>query len=563
MSHCSQCGRYVGPYEACPYCGARMAGRVSIRAVKAAAVVLATVGLAVLWLAATRSPVPRIQIGQASATTNMAYVQVQGWVVRGPDYYSDSGYLSFTVADDTGEIRVSAYRKEVSRLRAQGRIPALGDLVSVAGTLRVHEDGVALTVNVPEHVEVLRPEPVERELGSITADDRLLRVRVRGQVWAVRQPYEGLTIITMRDPTGAVDVAVDWDLETLSSELLPLEPGQSVEVVGTVGLYRDAVQIVPVSVMDIVLLPDEVPVAWETNIGALRASDAGRLVAVQGTVTEVTPLPAGVKLTLDDGTGEVAVLLWQDLAQALTDPAALTVGTEMRAVGEVSVYREELEVVPERAMDVEVLTEFGPAEETTAHCVAIGDLTAERVGERVTVEGKVTGVASFSGGLRFTLDDASGQVMLLIWLSTYDELADPAALDLGARVRATGEVEMYEGALQVVPASGADVAVLAPGAVEAPLREIASLATGDAGSLVAVEGAIVRAEPFSSGHRLWLDDGSGEVMLLLWEDIYRRLPGREGLVAGAWVRAVGLVEEYRGRLEIVPRMPHDVRIEEW
>ncbi|HEC36478.1 MAG TPA: hypothetical protein ENI39_08095, partial [Anaerolineae bacterium] len=180
MSHCSQCGRYVGPYEACPYCGARMAGRVSIRAVKAAAVVLATVGLAVLWLAATRSPVPRIQIGQASATTNMAYVQVQGWVVRGPDYYSDSGYLSFTVADDTGEIRVSAYRKEVSRLRAQGRIPALGDLVSVAGTLRVHEDGVALTVNVPEHVEVLRPEPVERELGSITADDRLLRVRVRG-----------------------------------------------------------------------------------------------------------------------------------------------------------------------------------------------------------------------------------------------------------------------------------------------------------------------------------------------------------------------------------------------
>ena len=355
MSHCSQCGRYVGPYEACPYCGARTVGRVSIRAVKVAAAVLATVGLVVLWLAAIRAPVPRIQVGQAGATVNMAYARIEGWVVRGPSYYGDSGYLSFVVADETGEIRVSAYRKEADRLRVQGRVPALGDRVSMAGTLRVREEGVTLTINVPEHVEVLRPEAAERRIGSITPADRLLRVRVRGQVWAVRQPYEGLTLITLRDPSGVIDVAVSRELEALTGALIPPEPGWSVEVVGTVDLYRDTVQIVPVSVMDIVPLAEEVEVARAVSIGGLRTGDAGRLVAVEGVVTGVTPFSAGMKFTLDDGTGEVTVLLWEDLAQALEERAMLVVGAEVRVVGEVAVYRGELEVVPERVMDVEVM----------------------------------------------------------------------------------------------------------------------------------------------------------------------------------------------------------------
>ncbi len=68
MTHCPSCGRYVGPHEACPYCGAPLTGRTSIRGVKIVAILLATVGLAALWFAATRAEVPLIQIGQAGAT---------------------------------------------------------------------------------------------------------------------------------------------------------------------------------------------------------------------------------------------------------------------------------------------------------------------------------------------------------------------------------------------------------------------------------------------------------------------------------------------------------------
>jgi len=158
MSHCSSCGKYVGPYEACPYCGARQTGRTRVRTVKAAAVVLSTVGLVMLWLAATRAPIPLTPIGQVGATMNMAYARVEGQVVRGPTYYADSGYLAFTLADSTGEMRVSAYRNETEALRAQGRVPALGDWVSVAGTLQIRQENPSLTINVPEHMDRLHPE---------------------------------------------------------------------------------------------------------------------------------------------------------------------------------------------------------------------------------------------------------------------------------------------------------------------------------------------------------------------------------------------------------------------
>jgi hypothetical protein len=55
-----------------------------------------------------------------------------------------------------------------------------------------------------------------------------------------------------------------------------------------------------------------------------------------------------------------------------------------------------------------------------------------------------------------------------------------------------------------------------------------------------------------------LDDGSGRVTLLLWQNIYDQIPQRDSLSVGALVRATGKVDEYRGELEIVPGLGNDV-----
>ncbi len=80
---------------------------------------------------------------------NFGYVRLNGRVVRSPTYDAESGYLGFWVADETGEVYISAYREVTEDLLTQNVVPAVGDKVCVAGTLGIRDDHIALTLNVP------------------------------------------------------------------------------------------------------------------------------------------------------------------------------------------------------------------------------------------------------------------------------------------------------------------------------------------------------------------------------------------------------------------------------
>jgi RecJ-like exonuclease len=191
----------------------------------------------------------------------------------------------------------------------------------------------------------------------------------------------------------------------------------------------------------------------------------------------------------------------------------------------------------------------------------MGEINAGRVGETLTLRGQVTGTASLSGGFKFTLDDGTGQIVLLLWGDVYDAVANVAGLNTGATVLVTGEIGEYEGELQITPAEASEVLVEVAGSgPDAPRREIGSLSAADAGALVEIEGSISRVEGFSSGLRVYVTDGTGEVQLLLWQNVADRVPDREKLVAGAQVRAIGEVGEYKGTLQVVPRLAFDVEV---
>ena len=65
---CPKCGRFVGAATKCPYCGAKVEKRMSLVALRWAAVLLSTVGLVLLWLMArTREP-ELVRIGDIEAT---------------------------------------------------------------------------------------------------------------------------------------------------------------------------------------------------------------------------------------------------------------------------------------------------------------------------------------------------------------------------------------------------------------------------------------------------------------------------------------------------------------
>ncbi len=354
---CPSCGRFVGPYPTCPYCGARLAGRISLRAVKIAAILLATVGLLALWWAARRVEVPLLTIEEAQGTMNMAYVRVRGTVNGTVSYDPVGQYLGFWVDDGTGEVRISAYRDVTEALLAEQRMPAQGDVVEVAGTLRIREDFVALTLNVPEHLTLERPTPVTVEAGALSALDAGARVRVAGQVRSIFSPYAGMTLITVRDATGEVPVAIDETFTTLWGPLPEITPGQGLEVVGVVTLYKDQPQLAPASPDDL-MLAEAPPVTVEQRaLGALLAADEGGRFQVQGRIVEVDAgFGHGFKGVLDDGTGQVILLLWQSVVDELPPNVKLVVGADVQATGELKVYRDELEIVPDAALYVRPAT---------------------------------------------------------------------------------------------------------------------------------------------------------------------------------------------------------------
>lgn len=199
-----------------------------------------------------------------------------------------------------------------------------------------------------------------------------------------------------------------------------------------------------------------------------------------------------------------------------------------------------------------------PPTPTPVPVTPIGRLP-EHMGQEVTVEGQVVSAASFSKGFKFTLDDGTGQVVLLMWHNVYDDCWDARKINIGARVRATGTVGTYENELQIVPDWGRQVKALRAAAPSAPARPIASITAADQGQRVMIEGTVARIEKGESNIRLFVQDGSGEMLVFLWPNIYERIPNRERLdVPGTPVQVVGTVQVYKGTLEVIPVLPYDV-----
>lgn len=206
-----------------------------------------------------------------------------------------------------------------------------------------------------------------------------------------------------------------------------------------------------------------------------------------------------------------------------------------------------------------------PPTPTPVPTTPIGRL-GEHLGQEVTVAGNVVETAYLYSrdakdvrGFLFTLDDGTGQVKLLMWLNVYDDCWDARKINVGARVRATGEVKEYEGQMEIVPRWGGGVKALKAAGPSAPQRAIGSLSEADRGQRVQIEGTVTRTEPGQTYVRVFVSDGTGEVLLFVWRGIYDRIPRREKLeVPGTPVRAVGRVDVYRGTLEVIPTLPYDV-----
>jgi exonuclease VII large subunit len=190
----------------------------------------------------------------------------------------------------------------------------------------------------------------------------------------------------------------------------------------------------------------------------------------------------------------------------------------------------------------------------------INQIAAEEVDQTVAVQGTLMDVRSLAGkGYKFVLTDGTGQVALVVWRNVYESLPEPDKLGIGAQVQAQGKVNQYRDELQIVPQDGEDVVIVKepPTATVIPMDEVTAELTGQWRT---VQGEITEVWAFSRGMKARLRDTTGEVVILLWQNIYASLPEPEAISVGTKLQATGQINVFGEELQVVPKTRRDVTV---
>jgi hypothetical protein len=130
---------------------------------KLCSILLATAGVALLYAMVADRPIPLIQIGSITPMMNFARVRVSG-TVTGRAYVSpargQAEYVSFVMNDDTGNVRIKAWRDVARMLISRKLLPGAGASVIAEGQLRVTAGQMpSLLLSSAGHLESAGLEP--------------------------------------------------------------------------------------------------------------------------------------------------------------------------------------------------------------------------------------------------------------------------------------------------------------------------------------------------------------------------------------------------------------------
>ena len=88
------------------------------------------------------------------------------------------------------------------------------------------------------------------------------------------------------------------------------------------------------------------------NIGEIDSGYVGKTVNITGVAKDVKTSKGNMFFDIQDGTGEIKVVLWEDALELLElsgiDVNEIKDGNELNIIGNVQLYRGELEIIPIR-----------------------------------------------------------------------------------------------------------------------------------------------------------------------------------------------------------------------
>ncbi|CAD5245202.1 OB-fold nucleic acid binding domain-containing protein [Thermococcus camini] len=429
--------------------------------------------------------------------------EMEGGLVAVIGKVTDVANLSGNLKIVVGSLPVFVPRSTASELTY---VPAKGDLVQVGGYVEIYRDKPEVVLFNPAAIEKLQQAgPVEGTVSDLNTAMEPLLLTVTWDSFAYQKPDYALTF---HDSTGSATLLAERSL--LPN---PLKAGTG----STLRLIAD-----PLSGRITALNITRAKPSPILKTGSIGLSMKGRTVALNGTVTEVRVIGKNLKLTLDDGSGGIAVFI--------PGGANLSVEKGQRVIiaGYVDEYNGKPEII---AYDLDAIK----LEKPSGGAAGIGEV---KVSELSKATGRVNLTVTWDGlsydnGYVMKVHDDTGSAELSV---SRELLPDPREAGTGSTLRITYDAD-----------SGEVVSITVVKAI--PAEE---LRTGDVtldllGTTVVVEGTIKDVYTGKSFTKLTIDDGSGELVVFIPKSV-AQLTFSEGQT----VRIAGYVAEYKGTVEVIP-----------
>ena len=488
--NCPACGRFVGAVTKCPYCGSKVEKRMSLVAIRWAAVLLSTLGLFLLYLMAKHRDIPVVMLGNIKPTMNFGQIRVVGQVDSDARTFK-SGGMGFNVSDGTGTIMVFASQKQAADLVAQNLVPKAGDGINFAGGLNISDEESSMRLLSVRDLQLTRAPASAVRLADINDSHVGTAVSIAGQIVSLTPPPEGSKRpydLKVKDDSGEQTLNF-WQMEYDQIPSKDALEGAFFRARVSIASYKDRLQLKLASGLDLEILDappaaaplkspaqkaaesyqaEKAPAPRDLSrgrlaqaellpIGSLSAADDGKVVRVRGRVASVRAPEAGTKqpfsLILKEGEASIRVTYWSTIDQVIAvKPVA---GAEFEIEGVIEVYKDKPQLKVESGYKV-TQTAPAPAEAAPASASAIGSLTVADKGQVRSVQGTLGAPRALGKGTAYALTDDSGTIDLILWDSIIPE-GVRGSLSEGMKVSAVGEVGEYDGKLQLKANPGTSV----------------------------------------------------------------------------------------------------------
>jgi hypothetical protein len=234
-----------------------------------------------------------------------------------------------------------------------------------------------------------------------------------------------------------------------------------------VALCTNLVLLVPAHASDAVLTP----------ITKISTSLTNQEITVRAAITGIREPSSGHApyiVTLAEGGTTIPLVYWSDLQPGVA--SKVKNGNVIQAKVLVSVYRDHLELRLRSADALELVSATAtttnvPVATTTSEAISppptagspppstatvIGKIKADWVGRVVIISGTVSGFQDTPQGRQFAVDDATGEIPMLLGQKILDGLS-ASQLQQGRALTVTGPIALSDGKPIVVPESASAV----------------------------------------------------------------------------------------------------------